>query len=124
MKDERQVVVVPPDLDRDQLMFTRYDGSPPFYSVSEASRFFFGLGAHWLRWRDRKGDLVLDGAYVGGQRTAKGARRYTLADIERIGHALAQRGAIDSYRLDIVLRLAQLQASLHKLPKAAGEDKA
>jgi hypothetical protein len=90
----------------------------PNFSVQEAAKTFFGRSSDWLRWRYREGrDLpdgyfVLDGVILEPKRNPKGQRYYTLADIERMAHALVQNGAIDGQVLanilEIVLQVARL----------------
>lgn len=104
-------------------MFDRdSEGLPrPQYTVQETSKLFFGKGSDWLRWRYRpannypKGYFVLDDVRLVPKRTEKGNRYYTLADIERMAHALADNNAIDGERLSIILQLVLLQAQLHQV---------
>lgn len=102
-------------------MFDRNsDGLPlPQYTVQETSKLFFGKGSDWLRWRYRpannypQGYFVLDGTILEPKRTEKGNRYYTLADIERMAHALVENKAIDGEKFSVVLQLILLQAILH-----------
>lgn len=102
-------------------MFDRNsDGLPvPQYTVQEASKFFFGKGPDWLRWRYRKansypnGYFVLDGVLLEPKRTDKGFRYYTLADIERMAYALVENQAIGGEKFITVLQLVLHQAVLH-----------
>jgi hypothetical protein len=106
-------------------MFTRTeDGLPlPNYTVQETAKVFFGRGPDWLRWRYRpannypKGYFVLGETILEPKRTEKGNRYYTLADIERMAHALVQNNAIDGEQLSIILQLVLLQARLHRVIK-------
>lgn len=81
----------------------------PTYTVQEAAKFFFGKGADWLRWRTKhtpdnpQGFFVLDGEPLPDRRTDAGFRYYTLADIERMAHALAQNGGIDGGTLQAII---------------------
>ena len=102
----------------------------PNFSVQEVAKTFFGRKADWLRWRyksdqnPRKPDLpakhphgffVLDGEPLEPKTTEAGARYYTLADIERMGHALAQNGAIDGDTLEHVVEVCVNVALLHNI---------
>ncbi len=98
-------------IDPDQLMTagvdTRANDYWPTFSTGELGKVFFGLTAHWVRDREdlgRFGRVVPgDGDYLRvyapdgteiGQRTEKGARSYSLADVERIVHALLFAGSL------------------------------
>lgn len=94
-------------------------GTPlPNFSVQEAAKSFFARSSDWLRWRYREakdfpqGYFVLDGVVLEPKRNPKGQRYYTLADIERMAHALSQTGAIDgemfSNIMETVLNVARL----------------
>lgn len=114
----------------------------PHFSVQEVSKFFFGKGADWLRWRMRpddkkvkgedgtylrnpdgsfvieKGDypdgyFILDGSPMDFKRTTAGARYFTLADIERMAHALAQGGHIDGAQLANIILLVKICSKVH-----------
>lgn len=79
----------------------------PTFSVQEVAKAFFGRSSHWIRWREREGALTLaDGSVIGG-RTKTGSRYYTLADVERIAHALYQRDHIDQAQLILALTNAR-----------------
>jgi len=90
----------------------------PNFSVQEAAKSFFARSSDWLRWRYREakefpdGYFVLDGVVLEPKRNPKGQRYYTLADIERMAHALAQTGAIDGEMfaniMETVLNVARL----------------
>jgi hypothetical protein len=73
---------------------------------------FFGRSAHWMRWRERNGFFILDGEDVSGHRTTQGARRYTLADVEKIAHALAEKDAINGAQLMNALLMVQTNARI------------
>jgi hypothetical protein len=104
-------------------MFTlNENGQPlPAYTVQETAKLFFGKGPDWLRWRYRpanhypKGYFVLDDVVLEPKRTETGNRYYTLADIERMAHALVENGAIDGAKFSIVLQLVLLQAVMHRV---------
>lgn len=98
------------------------EGQPlPAYTVQEASKVFFGRGPDWLRWRYRPareyphGYFVLGDVILEPKRTATGNRYYTLADIERMAHALAENNAIDGEQLSVIIQLVLLQARVHRI---------
>lgn len=99
----------------DKLMLDGIDVSrEPKFSVGEIAKVFFGRSSHWIRWNERRGKILLDGEAVGADRSESGARRYDLADIEKMAHALAQTGAIDGEQLRNALHIVQIQARIYK----------
>lgn len=100
---------------------TTWEAVSPNYSVSEVAKFFFALGAHWLRWRyhpsrsDKfpEGYFVLDGERLEEKRTPHGTRYYTLPDVERLAYALAENNVLDGEKLALVIKLLRLEAELH-----------
>lgn len=82
----------------------------PTFSVAEVAKFFFARSAAWMRSSERKATLddvpltEFFGRGVGER------REYTLYDIERVAHGLAQSGLISGERLRLALRLLQLEA--------------
>jgi hypothetical protein len=112
----------------------------PHYSVQEVAKFFFGRTADWLRWRylsdektDKKtgeitpakhpdGYFVLDGVPLEPKKSLTGYRWYTIADVERMAHALAQNGAIDGWQLDNIVNLVKAAASVQTLKKTTVEE--
>lgn len=106
----------------------------PHFSVQEVAKFFFGNGPDWLRWRMRPDDkrikhedgtvevvhgkypegyFVLDGEVMEFKRTSAGARYFTLADIERMAHALAQGDHIDGAQLTNITVLVKTCAKVY-----------
>lgn len=106
----------------------------PNFSVQVVSEVFFGNGPDWLRWRMRPDDkkeeqpdgtfevvkgkyphgyFVLDGEPMQFKRTKAGARYFTLADIERMAHALAQGGHIDGAQLALVVQMVKICSKIH-----------
>lgn len=92
----------------------------PHYSVQDAAKVFFARSPDWLRWREKPklpdhpdGFFVLNGEKIEGKRTEAGARIYSLADIERMAHALAQNDALDGLTLTKVIMLVKWQARLY-----------
>jgi hypothetical protein len=82
----------------------------PTFTVTEVAKFFFARSSAWLRNNERKATLddVPLTEYLG--RGVGERREYTLYDIERVAHGLAQCGLISGERLRLALRLLQLEA--------------
>jgi hypothetical protein len=108
------VATVPePTLDTNQLMLEGIDTSEkPLYGVSELAIFFFARTPHWVRWLEREGRLELDGEKLVEIRTKSGARKYDLARVEKIAHALASNGTISTHQLKQALMLVKIQAEM------------
>jgi hypothetical protein len=91
----------------------------PSFGAQETSKIFFGRGPDWLRWRYHptenypNGYFVLDNVILEPKRSDSGQRFYTLADIERMAHALAENDAIDGARLMSVISIALHVARLY-----------
>lgn len=107
----------------------------PNFRVKDVAVVFFGKSDDWLRWRMRPDDkrvkdketgkttivkgkypegyFVLDNEVMEFKRTESDARYFTLADIERMAHALAQGGHIDGARLALVTKMVLTCARLH-----------
>jgi hypothetical protein len=93
----------------------------PNYSPAEVAKFFFALSAYWLRWRYHPsrsdkfpdGYVVLDGKKLEEKRTPHGSRYYTLPDVERLAHALAENGVLDGERLVLIVQIIRKEAQLH-----------
>lgn len=102
------VVVTDTRLDPDSFLLTGIDVSGgPQFTVSEVAKVFFGRSSHWVRWLETQGAFMLDGQVVGAGRTAKGARVYSLADVEKMTHALAQQGKINGAQAANALHIVQ-----------------
>ncbi len=111
----------------------------PNYSVSEVAKFFFGRNAQWMRWRyssDARvspitgkpnvpkhphGYFVLDGEPLVPKTSPQGQRYYTLADVERMAHALAQNGVLSGIELNEVITLLKATAAIWKRRSPKGE---
>lgn len=93
----------------------------PNFGTQETSKIFFAKGPDWLRWRYHPaadfpdGYFVLDGTILEPKRSNSDQRYYSLADIERMAHALAQNGAIDGERLMSIISLTLLSAHLYEV---------
>lgn len=107
------VLLVPDPVSPDHLLFQGIDTSfQPLFSVAEASKFFFGRRAQWLRIQEWAGKLVLDGERIGNTRTSKGARTYNLSDIEKMAFALFEHKAITWNELRWALALLNIQGKM------------
>jgi hypothetical protein len=113
------VVIADAALDPEQWLFPKqFEATKPgavvrpTYVVAEVAKFFFARSGAWLRAKE--GKATLDGEpLVDFLGRARGERReYTLFDIERVAHALADSGFITGERLRLALRLLQLEAHL------------
>lgn len=98
----------------------------PNYSVNEVAKFFFGRNASWMRWRyssDERvspvtgktnvpkhpdGYFVLNGEPLIPKISPQGQRYYTIADVERMAHALTQNDVISGTALQEVMQLLNL----------------
>jgi hypothetical protein len=109
------------------------DGMPiPSFPVKVVAQVFFGQNSDWLRWRMRPdapskktgeqrfpdGYFVLDGEPLEFKRKptdhdATTARYFTLADIERMGAALAQQSLIDGTKLAHIVLMVRTCARLY-----------
>jgi hypothetical protein len=99
----------------------------PGFSLLEVAKCFLGRDPDWLRWRMRwdraaeaKGNrpmLYLDGQPLEWKRRndkdPKSGRYFTLADIERLAHALCQSGFISGTDLAHVTLMVRSCARLH-----------
>ncbi len=94
-----------PRLPKGQFLLDGVDASNgPIFTVSEVAKIFFARTSHWVRWKDNEGAFVFEGEYVGGFRTKalkgkEGARRYTLADVEKMTHSLAAKDGINGHQM-------------------------
>jgi hypothetical protein len=111
-------------LDPDHMIFEGIDtsvpppGSPltaaPQYTVSEVAKFFFARSGHWIRWAEKKGKIQLNGKKQSTvHRTKGGARYYTLEDVEKLAHALAESNAITIDQLRHALLVLSDEALLY-----------
>ena len=96
----------------------------PWFSLKEMTTVFFGRTTNWLRFQEKKGNLVLDGVPVGTTRetvarstgvdpVGHGRRQYNLADIEKIAYALLLKKIIDPHRWMMTMVMVKIQAQLH-----------
>lgn len=97
----------------DDMFPTTETGRPkPFFQAQDTAKIFFGKGADWLRWRYHpaighpNGYFVLGDTILEPKRTESGQRYYTLADVERMAHALAQNDAIDGGQVMTTISIA------------------
>lgn len=107
MTEEVSLVIVSDSaIPRGHLMFEGIETPEPLFSVAEVAK-MFGRKASWIRWLDNNDGFVLKGEYVGGHRTDAGARRFQLADIERVAHALRQQDLIATDRMLATLAIVK-----------------
>jgi hypothetical protein len=112
-KQRKHLEVVYPDISSRKSIVAGFDVSEaPRYTVKEVAKFFFGKSSHWVRWKEKEGDLNVNGKQVADHRTDGGARYYTLADVEKMAHALCRNGAIDAHHLKYALRLVRIEAQV------------
>lgn len=115
------VEVTPPGrrfwLNDDDMPRNRKNQIKPTFRISEVARFFFARSADWMRWLDGLADaespygvFTLDGKPLQAKRTDSGSRTYTLADIERMAHALLEHGRIDGRQFIATIALVKWQA--------------
>lgn len=94
----------------------------PSYTVAEASKMFFGKTPDWMRWLSKKTDkhpdgfFILDGEPIEEHRTEHNFRYYTLADIEKMAHALAFNGVIDGAKCATIISLVKHSLRLYGYP--------
>lgn len=116
-----QVVVVDQRLPRDHFILQGIDTAVgpqgetdpkrvPLFTVGELGKVFFARTAHWVRWLETGGKMLLDNEPIGDRRTKKGARVYTLGDVESIVHGLAQQGVISGAQMTNALIMVQTLA--------------
>jgi hypothetical protein len=121
-------------IDPSTRLFDEVDTSrEPHYTVSEAAKFFFRRSSHWIRLQENLcikcrrtkdqngcpkggqhdvGLIRVNGHRVATNRTAGGARYYTLADIEDMARGLYQQDVIDHNQLSFALAIARIQGRL------------
>lgn len=108
----------------------------PIFTVQEVAKFFFGKSSDWMRWRIQpdkppakasdeekanwvprypNGMLVLDGEPLPERRTKSNYRYYTLADVEKMAHALKQHNAIDGHTLNTAVSLVKYVAEQYRI---------
>jgi hypothetical protein len=102
----------------------------PTFTVAEVSKVFFAQDPDWLRWRLKKsaqnphGFFVLDGKPLPERRTTTstpGFRYYTLADVEKMAHALCQNGAIAGAELVHIITIVKAMLILYGFIEAPVE---
>lgn len=96
----------------------------PSFSVKETGLLAFGKSPDWVRWRSMPAKGHPDGYFVLDEhdpenrvkleprRTEHSARWYSLADIEKMAHALLQNGAIDAEYFTCVIMIVKWRARL------------
>lgn len=113
--DATVTVLADQNIDTDSMMLEKVDTSKgPLFSVSEMAGFFFARSPYWVRWLESQDRMVLDGEPLEPLRTEAKARKYDLALVEKIAHALASNGTIKASQLRQALRLVKIQAEMHE----------
>lgn len=113
--DSAAVVITDHRVDPQEFMLADIDTSKaPLFSVGEVAKVFFARSAHWIRWVEREHKLLLDGKPVAQERTQEGSRKYTLSDVEKMCHALAQNKAINGAQLRRALAVVALEAEIYE----------
>lgn len=103
-----------PGLNMNEFILSGVDTSAkPLYSVSEMAKFFFGRTSHWVRWLEGENKMVLDDEALVPIRTNSNARKYDLAMVEKIAHALAENQAITVNQLRHALTIVKTQAQMY-----------
>ena len=91
----------------------------PKFNISVVAKAFFGINSETLRywvWKEIKsGGPILDGSRMEISRKGK-YRVYSIADIERLAHALAQAGYIDGERLVRIVLMVKTSAQMYGVP--------
>lgn len=101
---------MPPRLDDKHFIFFGIEHlvTEPTYSVAEVGKFFFAKPASWIRHLERTGRFMLDGKTIEIPRTGNGRRAYTLPDVEKMAHSLAQQGMLSGEQLlNVLLQIQQ-----------------
>jgi hypothetical protein len=106
-------------LDDSMFSVDRRGRSLPYFTIAEAAKMFFGQTVEWMRWRIREGYFMLD---LDGKRVAVGDKRdeitgfryFTLADIEKMAHALGQvTGGFNGQQVSRTVLLAKTCAEVY-----------
>lgn len=109
------LVVTDSALDADRLMLADVDTAEgPTFTVSEVAKFFFARSSHWIRWLETKQAFTdpESGENTASRRTEKGARVYTLSDVEKMTHALAANGKISAAQASNALHVTKTMAKI------------
>lgn len=116
-------VLADPALDTEKFMLEGIDtAKEPQYSVSEMAKVFFARSSHWVRWLETDDShgtkpagwrMMLDGERLVPIRTASNARKYDLALIEKIAHALVENESITITQLRHALTIVRTQARMY-----------
>lgn len=84
----------------------------PVFSIGELAKVFLNRSPHWIRWAAREGKFDLDGIAGDNKRNENNARRYDLADVEKIAHALASNNMLSGSQLRLVLLMVKTRAEI------------
>lgn len=96
---------------------TRTGQIKPTFSISAVSRVFFAKSSDWIRYMDTREEegFFLDGLQLTPTRSEAGSRIYTLADAEKMAHALLQNGRIDLMHFAATIQIIKSMAYLYRI---------
>lgn len=106
---------------REEYLPTDKHGKPiPVFTRKEVAKCFFGWRSIWLKRRMAMASgpdgLLLDGEVYHLRRSRKGDPAFTLADIERVAHALAQAGLMTGQHLQRTVAIVRACAIQYEVP--------
>jgi hypothetical protein len=124
------IVVVDGGGDIARPYWVRYESMPvdgkgqvyPIFSRTETAKCFFGWKSFWLKHRlneltDEQGLIPLDGGTMGPLALdGHGSPVFSLADVERVAHALAQAGMISGIHLQRTVAIVRSVAYQYGVP--------
>lgn len=93
----------------------------PTFSIAVLARVFFAKSSDWVRYMDTRDEegFYLDGELLTPTRSEAGSRIYTLADVEKMAHALLQNSRIDLMHFAATIQIIKSMAYLYRiLPEA------
>lgn len=102
MSEVEPMVLTDREVSADHLIMDGVDDSAkPLFSIGMVAMVFFNMSPHWVRWLDHK-PIYFQGEELIARRR-NGARIYTLSDVEKMAHGLAQAKRIKIERLRLIL---------------------
>lgn len=89
----------------------------PIFTITQVASVFFARSSDWIRYIDGLGEdgFYLDGHKLMPARTESAARYYTLADVEKMAHALLNNDRIDPMQFAGTINIVRWIACLYKL---------
>lgn len=95
---------------------TRTGEIKPKFSIGQVSKLFFARSSDWIRYLDRdEAGFNLDGNPLIPSRSDAGSRYYTLADVEKMAHALLQNGRLDLLHFAATIQIIRAMAFLYRI---------